>query len=231
MASIGFMPVWSGSKGIPGKNLKILAGGNLMFWALNALHESDLDRVIVGGDDDVFKSYVQSNWKRIEYWARPDGSATDFKHQEAIMLEWLHQDIAHADNDTIILCQATNPWITRDDINAVLNTRNDTVTVSKINRFAWVTFANRYYPHYDIKKRPFRQKMNGGILIENGALYKTTIKDLRNNKCRVTGPYNAYIMPEYTTLEIDEPYHLAQAEAMCTLYGCSPPELREKIKG
>ena len=50
--SVGFIPLRKGSKGIPGKNKKDLAGKPLYQWVLDEAIQSNLDEVFVFTDDE-----------------------------------------------------------------------------------------------------------------------------------------------------------------------------------
>ena len=56
--------------------------------------------------------------------------------------------------------------------------------------------------NYDFKLRPRRQDFDG-VLLENGAFYISTIKNIIESENRISGKIGNYIMPEFT-VEIDE---------------------------
>ena len=58
--------------------------------------------------------------------------------------------------------------------------------------------------NYDYMNRPRRQNFNG-MLMENGAFYINTVKNILDNGNRLSGKIGVYEMPEYTATEIDEP--------------------------
>ena len=58
--------------------------------------------------------------------------------------------------------------------------------------------------NYDYTKRPRRQDFNG-LMMENGACYINTIGNIKKDKNRLSGKISVYEMPEYTSVEIDEP--------------------------
>ena len=58
--------------------------------------------------------------------------------------------------------------------------------------------------NYDYMNRPRRQNFSG-MLMENGAFYINTVKNILSNGNRLGGKIGIYEMPEYTATEIDEP--------------------------
>ena len=58
--------------------------------------------------------------------------------------------------------------------------------------------------NYDYKNRPRRQDFEG-LLMENGACYINSVKNILQDKNRISGKISVYEMPEYTSVEIDEP--------------------------
>ena len=58
--------------------------------------------------------------------------------------------------------------------------------------------------NYDYMNRPRRQNFSG-MLMENGAFYVNTVKNILLNGNRLGGRIGIYEMPEYTATEIDEP--------------------------
>lgn len=57
MNTLFFIPIRKGSKGIPGKNMKILGGKPLIAWVLNAIIASNAaDEIWVATDDESKKN-------------------------------------------------------------------------------------------------------------------------------------------------------------------------------
>ncbi len=74
----------------------------------------------------------------------------------------------------------------------------------KQKRFIWQEQDLEAKPvNYDPIKRPMRQQFDG-FLIENGAFYITSKKNLLETKCRLSGKMTTYEMPEQTYFELDE---------------------------
>jgi N-acylneuraminate cytidylyltransferase len=101
---LGITPARGGSKGIPGKNIKMIAGKPLLAWTIEAAQKSKLlDRYIVSTED---KEIVEIASKYgAEVLTRPKKLATD----TATTLSVLQQAIANIPCDIVVLLQATSP--------------------------------------------------------------------------------------------------------------------------
>jgi len=222
--TIGFVPIRAGSKSIEFKNIVALAGKPLVYWCLSAVQESYIDKIILYYDDvQLIDSLYQYDFPKIEKIRRSPESAMDEASTEFAMLEYL-ENYQHPLETIFMLIQATNPWITKNDIDNCLEIEKDVVSVAKTNHFYW----EHGKPSYDPLKRPRRQ-FYAGLMLENGALYKSTVGHVLESGCRFTEPYQLYMMPDYTKLEIDTMADLVQARALCRHYNCNPQELRDAL--
>ena len=94
-------------------------------------------------------------------------------------------------------------------------------------RFRWSKEGDAL--NYDIYNRPRRQDYEGD-LIENGAFYISLIKEIKKTRNRISGKIGICQMPEYTSIEVDEPDDWRIAELLFTKY-CIQQELDvSKIK-
>ena len=101
---LGITPARGGSKGIPKKNIKTIAGKPLIAWTIEAAKQSkSLDRYIVSTEDKEI-SELAKKYKTEVLW-RPAELATD----EASTLRVLQHAVEHIPCDTVVLLQATSP--------------------------------------------------------------------------------------------------------------------------
>src|SRR5690554_4759584 len=94
-----FIPLRSGSKSIPRKNIKDFCGKPLVFWCLDALEKAVLvDRVIVAIDSNEFQDVINSfGFKKVSVYWREPVNAADTSSTESVMLEYLNK-YKHKDN-------------------------------------------------------------------------------------------------------------------------------------
>lgn len=216
MRTVAFIPVRGGSKSIPLKNIKPIAGKPLVYWTVRAACEcASIDRVYVATDSDRIKKAVESFqqseeaalFEKAVVIGRSAESASDTASTESAMLEFAHA----VDFDTIVLIQATSPLLKGADLDrgfaAYAEEGTDSVlSVVRQKRFHWTTAENGFaHPtNYDVFHRPRRQEFDG-YLVENGAFYITSRERLLSTKNRVSGNIKAVEMDEDTFFEIDEP--------------------------
>lgn len=208
-AVVGFIPVRGGSKGIPQKNIKPIAGRPLLYWALDAATRCNvIDRVVVSTDDAAIAAAVHAYGNdRVEVFERAPETATDTASTESAMLEFAtRRDFEH-----MVLIQATSPLTQAhhlsEGIRHYLDKNADSlVSVVRQKRFFWSAQASGEAAplNYDPLKRPRRQD-HEGFLAENGAFYVTRRTTLIASGSRLAGKVVSYEMPEETYYELDEP--------------------------
>lgn len=208
MSNIAFIPVRGGSKSIPLKNIKELFGKPLIYWTAKAANNAKCtDRVIIATDSDEIKSVVNSfGFEKVEIYNRKAENAQDTSSTESVMLEYIEQAKLKND-DYFFLIQATSPMLESKHIDEMfekfISEKTDsafTCVLSK--RFYWTRSGKPV--NYDYKNRPRRQDFEG-YMLENGACYINTVKNILECKNRICGKMTLYEMPEYTSFEIDEP--------------------------
>ena len=110
MKVLGFVFARGGSKGVPGKNIKSLAGKPLITYSIEAGLESVLiDRVIVSTDDKEIKNYAILAGAEVPF-IRPAQLASDDSPE---WLSWQHaiSEIRKRDGDfdVFVSIPATSP--------------------------------------------------------------------------------------------------------------------------
>lgn len=101
---LGVIPARGSSKGIPRKNIKMIAGRPLIAWTIDAAKESKLlDRFVVSTEDDEIARI--STKYGAEVIKRPADLATD----EATTLSVLQHAVSLIEADAIVVLQPTSP--------------------------------------------------------------------------------------------------------------------------
>lgn len=206
--NIAFIPVRGGSKSIPLKNIKILAGKPLVYWTAKAANDADcIDKVIIATDSNEIKKTVLSfGLEKIEIYNRKPENAVDTASTESVMLEYIKESGLKI-SDNFFLIQATSPMLKSKNIDEMYNQfiqENSDSALSCVvsKRFYWNFDGNPV--NYDYRNRPRRQDFEG-YLLENGACYINSVENILRDKNRISGKKTFYKMPEYTSYEIDEP--------------------------
>lgn len=209
MTNVAFIPVRGGSKSIPLKNIRQIAGKPLVYWTSKAANDcTDIDQVFVATDSDLIRETVESfHLNKVHVIGRNESTATDTASTESAMLEFSDK----YEFDNIVLVQATSPLLQASDLEGGfrLFQQKDTdsvLSVVKQKRFHWKIKEDGYAvsTNYDVFHRPRRQKFEG-YLVENGAFYITSRNNLLKYQNRISGNIRAYEMDESTYFEIDEP--------------------------
>ena len=208
MPNIAFIPVRGGSKSIPLKNIKVLAGKPLVYWTAKAANDSKcIDKVIIATDSLEIEQTVKSfNLSKLEVYRRKTENAQDTSSTESVMLEYIEASNM-ADNDLFFLIQATSPMLKTEHIENLYEkfkkeNVDSAMTGVLTKHFFWTKDGKPI--NYDYKNRPRRQDYEG-IIQENGACYINYVKNIKRDKNRMSGKITVYEMPEYTAYEIDEP--------------------------
>ncbi len=205
---IAFIPVRGGSKSIPLKNIRPLCGKPLVCWNIEALEACpEVDEVIVATDSDEIWNTVESrNYQKTQLYRRSAENACDTASTESVMLEYIKYANIPAD-DIFMLVQATSPLTETTHFSEALQKYSmgeydSMLTCVRNYRFFWNEDGSSM--NYDYMNRPRRQNFSG-MLMENGAFYINTVKNILSNGNRLGGKIGIYEMPEYTATEIDEP--------------------------
>ena len=208
MRNVAFIPVRGGSKSIPLKNIKEIAGKPLIYWTVKAANDStEIDQVYVATDSEKIKETVEGfGLSKVCVIGRSAETASDTASTESAMIEF-SEKYAY---DNLILIQATSPLLTSDDIARGFQKfyQGDTdsvLSVVKQKRFNWLNDEEGYGvpQNYDFLKRPRRQEFDG-YWVENGAFYITSREAFLKSGCRISGKIRLCEMDESTYFEIDE---------------------------
>jgi YrbI family 3-deoxy-D-manno-octulosonate 8-phosphate phosphatase len=219
------MPLRGGSRSIPGKNIRLLAGRPLFAWALGAALDSDcFDEVWVGTDADHIRSAVE-HWfpDRVRLFRRGPATCTDEASTESALLEFA----AARRFDVLCTIQATSPLTRPEDFRAAYlwfrgQDADSLLTATRVQRFYWTRDGHAL--NYDPRNRPRRQDFTGSLM-ENGAFYLTRRAILEADQCRLGGRIAIHEMPTESAVEIDEPADWAIVERLLRRCRLKPESL------
>jgi len=205
--NIAFVPVRCGSKSIIFKNIKDFCGKPLVYWCLSALQNSkNIDKIFLATDCEEIRSIVNNfSFSKVNLYDRSEENSSDSASTESVMMEFLDKN-SFDDDDLFLLVQATSPLTQTKDFDKALNmmkvAKSDSLlTCVRTKRFFWND--NGTPLNYNYLSRPRRQDFDG-MLMENGAFYINTIRNIKVNKNRLSGKISIYEMEEFTATEIDE---------------------------
>ncbi len=208
---VSLVPLRGGSKSIPYKNIKEIAGQPLCYFALKAATGSKyIDEVWVSTEDKKIKEVVLSLGLNIKIIDRPSELAADNSSTESVVLHFAEQ----VPFDILNLIQATSPATTSEDLDKAIEQffaegDNSLLAGTLYKKFFWTPDGQPL--NYDFRKRPRRQEF-AGVVHENGAFYLTRKEILAKNKNRLGGKIGIFLLPEEKAIDIDEPADWAVVE-------------------
>lgn len=207
MVIISIIPARGGSKRIPKKNIKLLAGRPLIAYTIKASLGSKLiNNTIVSTDDEEIADIAKKNGA--EVIMRPKELAKDDSPTEQAMIhviELLQKQGYKV--DYVVLLQPTSPLRGTDiidkGINFVLESDIDSVlSVCEIQNYYLTGYFTEDYYKLEYDKRPFSHAMPKKYR-ENGAMYITKKDILIKNKNRLGGKTKAIVMNEIDSIDVD----------------------------
>ncbi|UVI29884.1 acylneuraminate cytidylyltransferase [Paenibacillus spongiae] len=209
LKTVAFIPARGGSKSIPLKNIKQIAGKPLIQWTIDAAIECSLiDHVYVSTDCDIIRNIVQecAN-EKVTVIGRSEETATDHASSEMALLEFTRKYRF----ENVVFIQATSPLLEAADLEKAIQYYDDEpfdslLSVVRQKRFMWTVNSDGTVSpgNYDYRRRPRRQEFDG-YLVENGAFYITGRERLLQSENRISGAIGHYEMDAASYLEIDEP--------------------------
>ncbi len=217
------IPARGGSKAVPGKNIRPLAGRPLLAWSVDVAKQvSEIDRIIVSTDDSQIAAVARSCGA--EVYARPPRLATD----EALVIDALKDllQTLRSEGDApewVILLEPTCPLRTPDDVRQCLMLLGeggyDSVATFKDAELhphrAWrivdgapEVFVSGAVPWLPRQKLPKAYQLNGAVYILRADLLAHESKSL------LVGKLGSVLMPRERSHDIDESIDFTIIEAL-----------------
>lgn len=218
------IPARGGSKGIPHKNIKPLAGRPLIAYSIDVARElcPEQDRIILSTDDPTIADTARSLGLKVDYM-RPADLATDSSGSREVMLDAMDwADARGIAYDCVVLLQPTSPLRTADDVRAALK-----LYTPQLDMVVSVEPAacNPYYNCFETDADGFLHISKGdGLLTRrqdappawtyNGAVYVINPQSLRAMPMGSFGRRVPSPMPAERSIDLDTPRDWAVAEAI-----------------
>jgi CMP-N-acetylneuraminic acid synthetase len=220
--TLGIIPARGGSKGIPKKNIRMIAGKPLIAWTIEAaLNAATLDAVLVS-TDDVEIAKVAGTYGLPTERLRPVVLSGDTARTVDVLAYEIEEfeKSRQVQVSDIVLLQPTAPLRTAADIDASCAIYKRTAARSLIS----VYDASHVHPSimytkqgealalYEQGKAPVRRQDMAPVFVRNGAIYITDRDLVMNEKLVMTETPAFYEMPRERSVNVDEIYDLALAE-------------------
>jgi CMP-N,N'-diacetyllegionaminic acid synthase len=161
MNILGIIPARGGSKGVLGKNIKLLGEKPLICYTIDATKDSKLlNEVILSSDDDEIMAVANELGLKIPF-KRPDNLATDESPTIDTVIHALEYYKSNGITfDAVCLLQVTNPFRTGKFIDEAITKFQNSNTDSLISV---LEVPHEYNPHWI-----FEENTNGNLKISTG---------------------------------------------------------------
>lgn len=219
------IPARGGSKGVPRKNIRDLAGKPLIYWTIKAALDSGvIDRLVVSTEDaEIARVAKRCGAEVID---RPQELASDTALTEPAMLHAL--EVVEEEGyrpDYVALIQCTSPFLTPSVIQEAVKKiteegkKYDVISTYYEPHYAYrwkKTDDGHFISEYPVMNKPRRQDLvleypycgAGQFYIIGTDLFKQTKNRYGGNNGRIGG----VIIPEEDALQIDSELDLLLAE-------------------
>jgi len=216
MSALIVIPARGGSKGIPRKNLRLLAGRPLMAYAVTAaLHARCGAKVVVSTDDPEIAECARGLGADV-LW-RPAHLSLDEVPLDPVIVDAAER--VEGDYDTVISVQATSPLVTPGDIDAAYDRFHEgnagvVFTVTDDTHITWGIDGGLPVPLYSarVNRQSLPRRMR-----ETGAVVCTARDTLLSSRTRFVEPYSVIEVEPARAIDIDDHVQWAMAEAVMAI--------------
>jgi len=208
MKILGLIPARGGSKGIPRKNIKLIADKPLMVWTIEAaLKSNQLSTVVVSTEDSEISEVARSHGVSTPF-VRPSELAQDDTPGVDPVLHALN---VMPGFDAVVLLQPTSPLRTAADIDDFIGFAKEknalcVMSVTEADKHPYWMYSREadgfLKPVVAMKEYTRRQDLPP-VYAANGALYFARTEWLKQNRTFITPETLGYVMPRERSVDID----------------------------
>lgn len=218
MEIVGLIPARGGSKGIPGKNLALVAGRPLIEWTCAAATASaTLTRCIVSTDDPKIAEIARAAGIDVPFM-RPDEIAQDATPMIDVVRHALEE---LGGPDAIVLLQPTSPLRTHEHIDLAVRLwqtehADSVVSVVEVphaftpSSLMRLTDGRLKPAHSDLE--PTRRQDKEPLVARNGPAVVVTSREVIRQGSLYGANCRALEMPRAASVDIDTTYDLELAD-------------------
>jgi CMP-N,N'-diacetyllegionaminic acid synthase len=224
MKILYIIPARGGSKGLPGKNIRLLNAKPLIAHSILAAQRAQNKGIIVVSTDDTDIANIAKQYGAEVPFMRP----AELSNDSASSIDVLLHAIEFYENkkqffDLIVLLQPTSPLRTSEDIDNAIQTmkvKKAEAVVSVCETEHHPLWANIIPPDGSMKsflrddiKGLNRQQLPTYYRI-NGAVFISTIKAFKKNRSFIHDNTFSYVMPQSRSVDIDYEIDFKLAELL-----------------
>lgn len=212
MRTLYLIPARAGSKGLPGKNTRLLNGKPLIAYSVEfAIASADIDDTICISTDDLGIEKIAAEYGLKLPFIRPAELATDTAGSRDVILHALnYYESLGREFDAVLLLQPTSPFrekTDRDKIFEAFDLDCDMAVSVKVSK------DNPYFNMFEENQNGFLVKSKSGnytrrqdcpeVYCMNGSLYLIRVSSLKNKNMGEFEHIRKVLMPEERSIDID----------------------------
>lgn len=213
-----------GSKGIPGKNLKLFLRKPLLYYAIDTARKlaSDTDICLSTDDDDIIRA-AETYGLSVPF-KRPDVLATDQAGSYEVILHAVDfYKKQHRYYDVVVLLQPTSPFRTVEHVQEAIDLYSD-----ELDMVVSVTPSD-HSPYFDLfeenttgylkksKEGHFARRQDyPAVYAYNGAVYVINVATLEQMPLSQFSKIKKYVMSADDSIDLDTPLDWLFAEFLAT---------------
>ncbi|MCM0626391.1 acylneuraminate cytidylyltransferase family protein [Lysinibacillus sp. OL1_EC] len=205
---LAIIPARGGSKGLPRKNVKKLAGKPLIVWTIEAAKQSKYISQVILSSEDLEIIEVAKQYGCDVPFIRPKELAQDHSLGMDVIMHAIEQC---GDFDYIVLLQPTSPLRTTEDIDGCIqklieNRADFCVSVTEAAKSPYWMYTmkdDRMYPLMQQEQMKTRRQDLPVVYALNGAVYVAKTDALLIEKSFLNERTIGYIMPQEKSFDID----------------------------
>ena len=218
-----------GSKGLPGKNIRLLGDKPLIAWSIDAATNSEyIDRLIVSTDDKEIAGTAEAFGAEVPFFRPVELASDTAKMMDVIMHAMDHVEQKGGKYDYLVLLQPTSPFRTAvlidQAIELLFNKKGKVVLgVTEVQHSPLRTNVlpddGNMGEFYSSKLENFNRQEMSPYYRLNGAIYVADWTFMKENKKWLSKDTYAYIMDRRSSIDIDDLEDFLLAEVMLDRFG------------
>jgi len=221
MKIVCMIPARLGSKRVPKKNLRLLAGKPLVCHVVEKAKATGLfDSIYINSESDIFEKVAQEYG--VKFYKRSPELASD----EALNDDFVHDFIKNVECDVIVQINPTNPLISVEDIKAVVGMSRYYDTVHSVKKAQIeLMYMDKPMNFKYMEKMKRSQELIPAVLFCSAIMAWQTKPYFRNmavNHCATYGcgiNVGYYELKGFATVDIDHEEDFQLAEAILSMKG------------
>lgn len=223
---LAIVPARSGSKGLPGKNIKEFCGKPLIAWSIEQGRGSKyIDRVIVSTDSQEIAQIAETYGAEVPF-LRPSELAVDTATSIEVLSHVINFLLDRGESfEYIVLLEPTSPLRDVHDIDGAIEALEQSPKGESIVGVCLVEACHPSFlyelnggllaPYIDKPiKNSRRQDLIGSFYFLEGSIYVSRVDSLLTRRSFYHEKTLPWIVSREKSIEIDEYYDFIQAEAV-----------------